>query len=228
MLQRQIHITAPGKQIDVFGAGWGITLAQPFTTPIVAAIVKGQPVPLTGERIACFFPPLSIVEWALQPGVYEFTGVFCQVPLPKGLPITPIAFATPYCSLPQNVEGLLDLVRQASHPVAIMKEDMISAAARRMKRVIEQSFLEPVSIAELATQIGFNHATIIRAFSKAYGMTPIRYRSKLRVYASIRDIATGSQISHAAGKSGYHDLSQYNRQFKREMSHPPSLVMPVD
>lgn len=223
-LSRQISIIAPAKQIDVFGAGWGITLGHPFEKPIIAAVVKAKPVTLIGRKIACFFPPQSIVEWSLQPGSYHFEAVFSDLALPKDLPLVPIAFETSCDTLPKNFEELFDLVRGASSPIPIMKEDTISSAARKMKHMIEQSFLQRVSIATLAARIGFNHATIVRAFGKAYGMTPVRYRSKLRVYSSLRNIVLGHHIKEAASKCGYHDLSQYNRQFKREMSHSPSAV----
>ncbi len=221
-LKRQIAIASPGTQIDVFGEGWGLTLGHPLEKPIVSAIVQARPVSLVGEKIACFFPPGSIVEWSLQPGSYHFEGLFSKAVLPKDMPTTPVAFRVECETLPQDLDAVFQLIRKANDPIVIMKEDVVSAAARRMKRMIEVTYLESNSISSLTDRIGFNHATVIRAFSKAYGMTPVRYRSKLRVYSSLKDIIQGLPVKEAAKKSGYRDLSQFHRQFKKEMSHAPS------
>lgn len=225
-LSRQMDLVASGKQIDVFGHGWGVLFAKASTMQKVSAVVRGNIISLGNRNVACFFPPFSIVEWVLEPGSYQFEGIFFRVPLPTSFPKFPVAFTTTKEALPQHLDGISELVRSAADPLPIAKEDVISAAASRMKNLIEQTFMEEVSIALLAKQIGFNHFTTTRAFKRAYGMTPVRYRTKLRVYATIRDIVSGGQISAAAEKVGFQDPSQYNRQFKREMSHRPSACQP--
>src|SRR5262245_31340707 len=70
-LRRRTEVLETATQIDVFAGGWGVTLGVPLKEPLVAAIVKGQPVSILNQWVACFYPPFSIVEWRMEPGIHR-------------------------------------------------------------------------------------------------------------------------------------------------------------
>jgi AraC-like DNA-binding protein len=89
------------------------------------------------------------------------------------------------------------------------------SVARRVRRLIRDSYLDDITAADLAAATGRSRFTVHRAFTSAYGMTPGDYQRQLRLRTARRLIAQGRPISAAAAQAGFSDQAHLTRWFTR-------------
>lgn len=74
---------------------------------------------------------------------------------------------------------------------------------------------DPVTIDELASQVGMSRAVFHRKFKQATLMSPIQFMKSMRLNNAAMQIASGKNVSEAAMSVGYVSSSQFSREFKR-------------
>jgi AraC-like DNA-binding protein len=89
------------------------------------------------------------------------------------------------------------------------------AVARRVRQLIDDTYLDDITAAELAATAGRSRFAVHRAFTSAYGLAPGDYQRQLRLRAARRLIAQGRPISAAAAQAGFSDQSHLTRWFAR-------------
>ena len=77
------------------------------------------------------------------------------------------------------------------------------------------------SIDALARRAGMSRAVFDRQFKAATLLSPLRYIKTLRLNQASMLIARGERISDAATAVGYHNSSQFSREFKRKFGASP-------
>lgn len=121
-------------------------------------------------------------------------------------------------------EWLLMLVADAScmqatsgvrHPGAAD----IAMAQRRM----DDEPATPLTLGELAIDSGLSRFQLLRAFSRATGMTPHAYQVQRRVMLARQLIARGTSLAEAAIASGFADQSHMTRIFVRKYGISPGM-----
>jgi AraC-like DNA-binding protein len=80
---------------------------------------------------------------------------------------------------------------------------------------------EPVTIEDMATQVGMSRAVLHRKFKEATSMSPIQFIKSMRLNTAAMKIATGTNVSTAAMEVGYVSSSQFSREFKRMYGQSP-------
>ncbi|MGV6806115.1 MAG: AraC family transcriptional regulator N-terminal domain-containing protein [Ruegeria sp.] len=80
---------------------------------------------------------------------------------------------------------------------------------------------EPVTIDEMAEQVGMSRAVFHRRFKQATAMSPIQFVKTMRLNSAAMKIAGGMNISKAAMGVGYVSSSQFSREFKRLYGETP-------
>ncbi len=80
---------------------------------------------------------------------------------------------------------------------------------------------EPVTIDDLATQVGMSRAVFHRKFKQATTMSPIQFVKSMRLNTAAMKIAGGVNVSTAAMEVGYVSSSQFSREFKRLYGQSP-------
>lgn len=80
---------------------------------------------------------------------------------------------------------------------------------------------EPVTIEDMAAQVGMSRAVFHRKFKQATTMSPIQFVKSMRLNSAAMSIANGASINAAARDVGYLSSSQFSREFKRMYGQSP-------
>ncbi len=79
----------------------------------------------------------------------------------------------------------------------------------------------PVSIEEMAAEVGMSRAVFHRRFKQATTLSPIQFVKSMRLNTAAMKIAGGMTVSEAAMQVGYVSTSQFSREFKRLYGQSP-------
>jgi AraC-like DNA-binding protein len=90
-----------------------------------------------------------------------------------------------------------------------------TAAARRARTVLNESYLDDVSAEDLAAATGCSRYALYRAFKESYGLAPSEYQRLLRLRAARRLIVAGHPVAEAAIRAGFADQAHLTRWFRR-------------
>ena len=80
---------------------------------------------------------------------------------------------------------------------------------------------QPVTIEDMAAQVGMSLAVLHRRFKQATSMTPIQFVKSMRLNNAAMKIAAGVPVNRAALDVGYVSTSQFSREFKRMFGQSP-------
>ena len=80
---------------------------------------------------------------------------------------------------------------------------------------------EPVTIEDMAAQVGMSRAVLHRKFKQATTMSPIQFVKSMRLNNAAMKIAEGMNVNEAAMEVGYVSSSQFSREFKRLYGQSP-------
>jgi AraC-like DNA-binding protein len=110
-------------------------------------------------------------------------------------------------ALRDALEALLGLEPAPAKPVP--------GALARVRERIDAECCEPLRLRDLCGEAGVSPARLLRAFAKAYGLTPHRYQHSRRIAQARRMIAGGTPLGEVAAACGYADQTHLNRWFLR-------------
>ena len=89
--------------------------------------------------------------------------------------------------------------------------------------LIRRGYTAPLLAADLAKASGMSIATFYRRFKAETGMSPLQYRTRLRLYeARRRLLAAPTHVALLAFDIGYESASQFSREYVREFGVPPA------
>lgn len=220
--QREHVRKNPVLETDVFSKMWSFAIS-PDTPNWLRARRNGISIPLDGSH-GIFIPPFSIIEWDLNSGRVEWGAYLCVMPPPDNLPTEPFAFKwNPNNVLPKNISEIFTWIREAPHPIPIGKVESPTAVAFRLKAALDRTFSDDISLQALADELHYSHAVMTRYFVKCFGITPIAYRNKLRIYDSLRlMLFEGQSVSVTSHLVGFQDIGRFNKNFKQQNNAVPS------
>lgn len=85
------------------------------------------------------------------------------------------------------------------------------------------NFQENITVDELADLVHLSKSYFMSCFKKAVGMGAIEHLTQLRINAACEALSTtGKSISDIAFSCGYSNLSNFNRQFKKNVGCSPN------
>lgn len=79
---------------------------------------------------------------------------------------------------------------------------------------IENAYMQPLRIQELADSMHIDRRYLTRQFRNAYGMPPQAYLMRLRLEKAAEFLSRGYSVTESALMAGFTDLSNFSRQFK--------------
>lgn len=89
-------------------------------------------------------------------------------------------------------------------------------------QTLRNRFNQPLSIEELASELGMSVSSFHQHFKTATSMSPLQFQKLLRLQEAKRLLLSdGLDASTAAVKVGYEDASQFTREYKRLFGEPP-------
>lgn len=213
-------------QVDAFGATW--FFGAGYCPKGAVGFGRADKIIEVEGPMGYFMPPFSLVEWHMRPSLIQWAAFSSERPLPPGMPREAICFPWPARDLPGTMEEIFEFLisLKAGQYQIIEKLGKPSALAAQVKSAIDRSYSYELKIGELARQLNVSRVVMGRAFKQAYGITPVAYRSRLRVIHSLARMRQGDSITEAAFNSGFAHLSRYNRQFREMFSASPRDFSP--
>ncbi|WP_222595181.1 AraC family transcriptional regulator [Nocardia ninae] len=95
--------------------------------------------------------------------------------------------------------------------------------ARRVRTVLDDRYLDPLSMDDLVEASGCSRFALYRAFRTTYGLSPSDYQRLLRLRAARRLIAAGHPVARAATESRFADQAHLTRWFRRCYGITPGI-----
>ena len=99
------------------------------------------------------------------------------------------------------------------------------ARARYLAEHLSRHFARPGRLTELGRRVGWTPFQTIRAFRRAFGMTPGEYLQAVRVAHAKRLIEQGCALTEVALAVGFCDQSHLTRVFKRVDGRTPGAYL---
>jgi transcriptional regulator GlxA family with amidase domain len=96
--------------------------------------------------------------------------------------------------------------------------DHLSDLAHRVQDVIDGRYAEQLRLSDLADGTGVSERTVTRVFSRATGLTPLRYQQLLRLERAEHLIGHGATVEAAARAVGFEDARMLRRLRSRPLA----------
>lgn len=124
---------------------------------------------------------------------------------------------------PLAVEGLLlELVALVARGDGAELKLETPAWARRAYDLLEAGYVESLSLAPIAREVGVHPATLARGFRRAYGCTIGEMQRQLRLDFAARQLAlTDLPLASVAQQAGFFDQSHFTNAFRRRFGTTP-------
>lgn len=214
--------------VDTFGPSWLLGWTE-FDPDQICPVSGDREVSLWGQYFV-FIPSYTLIYWKINPGTLHWNAMVSSTPL-NGItwkqPLLIKSKGTPNLSSKEAVARFLLNHAQPSEGSLFLEPQMAhSRVSRLAKNYIDQHYREEMTIAELANRFGQHHVVLTRNFTKAYGISPIKYRQRVRLFEAMNLMNHGASVTEAIFASGFTNLSEFNRQFKATLSTNPKSFSP--
>jgi|GEM_PF-2969163 len=90
---------------------------------------------------------------------------------------------------------------------------------------IEHNFTEAITVEQLAELSGYSSRRLTSLFKTQTGKTILQYLNEVRVNYSARRILETGNITHSALESGFNDLTNFYRHFKKNLKKTPRAYL---
>ena len=94
---------------------------------------------------------------------------------------------------------------------------------RKVKNLINTQYMEDLRVEEIADRMNLDRRYLSRLFKEKTGQSVQEYLILVRLEAAKRQLLRGASVSEAAQLSGYEDVCNFSKMFKREVGVSPGL-----
>ncbi|MBE6589866.1 MAG: AraC family transcriptional regulator, partial [Ruminococcaceae bacterium] len=94
---------------------------------------------------------------------------------------------------------------------------------RRVKNHIDTRYMEEIRVEEIAERMNLDRRYLSRLFKEKTGRSMQEYLISVRMEAAKKHLAKGASVTEAAKLSGYEDVCNFSKMFKREVGMSPGL-----
>lgn len=92
---------------------------------------------------------------------------------------------------------------------------------------MEKHFAEHLDLEQLCGLVHLSKSTLLRAFTRAKGITPYHYLVNLRICAAKRLLEQGASLLEAAMQTGFSDQSHFTNCFSRYIGLTPGAYQEI-
>lgn len=194
----------------------------------IAYLVDGVEIAAPARHVVVL-PAFSLVRSVFVQVRVQTEVFISRVPLP--LPWTaPMMFSTQATADVATVaraaagaanDHLVELLRCAA-PRAIGADHAARALVKRAKAELDHGYGETVQIASVASALGMSPAALSRAFRADLGITPLQYRTLMRVTAAAMKLLDGDDVAQTAFDVGFGDLGRFYKAFRETTRVTPA------
>ena len=103
------------------------------------------------------------------------------------------------------------------------KTQMIPPQIEKACEIIDETFPDTLSLAELAQIVGYSQNQLIRLFKKSLNTTPIQYEIRKKMeYAKGMLLYSSESVAEISDRAGYSDIAYFSKMFKKYTGYSPS------
>jgi len=95
---------------------------------------------------------------------------------------------------------------------------------RRVKNLINTLYMQDLRVEEIAEKLNLDRRYLSRLFKEKTGQTMQEYLIVVRMEAAREQLLQGSSVAEAARLSGYDDICNFSKMFKRSFGVSPGRV----
>ncbi len=92
---------------------------------------------------------------------------------------------------------------------------------------MERHFTERIYLEQICRHAGLSKSTLLRAFTKAKGVTPYRYLETIRINEAKKLLSEGAAPVEAAIRTGFSDQSHFTNYFNQFIGLAPGLYREI-
>lgn len=121
---------------------------------------------------------------------------------------------------------LAHLIQQYSRPFS----QAIPACRKEVERAcafMKENFDQRLSLEEICRVAGLSKSSLLRAFTKAKGVTPYRYLENIRIGRAKQLLEAGVSPVEAALRTGFSDQSHFTNYFNRFIGLSPGVYRDI-
>lgn len=223
MTKQRTHLKESLHQSDVTGRIWTFAIIHLHKGTYRYLQASGETVQLKPNTIyAIASPPYCIYHLMHEADlIFDLTLFFTFMPIK--LPSNHCSLLLPPQIPPPDTENeLLDYIQKSKVLYDIGWSAPQESIASKIKSNIDETYLSPTPLSDLALSLNLKAANFSKIFKKAFGLTPLRYRNNLRVLdAMLQIVSDRSNITHVAFDVGFEDLGRFYKNFKRQRLFSP-------
>lgn len=219
-----------GNKIDCFGSHWILGFAPKHASTNQIALRSGANFITIQPEHCLFAPTYTLLEWkfeALSP--FQWEAFISPAKMPDFLPKTPVLFRRLKTTMPKTKLEIYNLVQTAidSKDYTLIEEQKVkSIFAERAKIALEKNYKNEINLQEICKSLRASRMTFSNSFKKSYGMTPVEFRHRLRIFEALRLINIGYAVTDACAEAGFKDHAQFLHHFKSLLSTTPLNYSP--
>lgn len=218
--EREDHNEKGYSETDTNPNHWGFFWVKNLPENLVAVKTSNGVIPILGT-MALWLPPFSLIEWRISPGTFRWQGYLSSQTVPPNCPKEAVGYVVTEQDLPQTTAEVFSFLLRTKPLVVLERNNQAPLICRKLKESIQLRFKDNLFIGDVASEQGVSHEYLVRAFRKAYGLTPVYLRSRLRVFSAIIPLLQGAEVSTVAFDSGFSDLGRFTKQFTKFMKVSP-------
>lgn len=92
---------------------------------------------------------------------------------------------------------------------------------KTVKQYIKLRYADDISVEQIADRLGINRRYMSRIFKERYGKSVVEYLVDFRLKKASERLLSGASVTDAALSSGYRDVFNFSKMFKRKYSASP-------
>jgi AraC-like DNA-binding protein len=126
----------------------------------------------------------------------------------------------------ESAVGLGDALHPVANQATTRRE--LSKSLLTARQYLHRYYAEDIVLADLARVAGLSKYHFARLFKRAFGITPLRMQTSLRMQAAANKIKLDrTSLTAIAQTVGYTDLATFSRHFRAHFGVPPSKWLQV-
>ncbi len=110
---------------------------------------------------------------------------------------------------------------EAMHAIPLQLPHLSDPRLKRIADILTGDPRDPRTLAQLCKETGAGKRSVERLFQQEIGMTFGKWRQQLRLMQSMRLLAEGAKVTHAALESGYATPSAFTSMFRKVLGITP-------
>jgi AraC-like DNA-binding protein len=218
---KRVHHYKPGfETVDTFGN---------FNLVAFATLKEGSVTISHGPQsfspsgsLALFIPKYSVVKWTVNTSVLEWSSYISNHTITDKLNTITVLDCNE--SDFKTIEDLNTCITNSQIKFAFDHPSQ-NSLPKQIKDYLDEHQYDAVEIGQLCEKFNLTASQVTKIFKKYYGITPVEYRSKVRVFNSMFSLlisGRNTDVTQIAYESGFSDLSRFNKQFKKITRTTPS------